>query len=125
MPTIVQNYQVHRQTYSINHETQCTEMLMIISQSSSEKRENVESFNTATEQAKYIDRHLGKRLCQQRELLGLSRDELAKLIGTTNEQIHLLEEGINPIFADQLFQFSEVMSVPISYFYEGIQENLI
>ncbi|HXF90965.1 MAG TPA: helix-turn-helix transcriptional regulator [Candidatus Nitrosotenuis sp.] len=69
---------------------------------------------------KKIDQHVGQRLFQQRELLGWSRENLAHLIGISHQQIQNYEEGLKPIFVDHLYQLSEALSVPITFFYEGV-----
>ena len=68
------------------------------------------------------DIHVGKRLRIQRILLGLSQDKLAKAVGLTFQQVQKYERGINRVSASRLYEFSKVLGVPVSYFFEGAEE---
>lgn len=65
-----------------------------------------------------VDKHVGQRLRVRRSLLGMSQEKLADAIGLTFQQIQKYERGTNRISAGRLFQFSKVLDVPISFFYE-------
>jgi transcriptional regulator with XRE-family HTH domain len=69
-----------------------------------------------------IDNHVGARIRERRIMLGLTQQQLAELIGVTYQQAHKYERGINRVSAGRLFEIARVLSVPISYFYEGIGE---
>jgi transcriptional regulator with XRE-family HTH domain len=56
-------------------------------------------------------------------MLGLTQQQLAELIGVTYQQAHKYERGINRVSAGRLFEIARVLSVPVSYFYEGIGEG--
>jgi transcriptional regulator with XRE-family HTH domain len=91
----------------------------------SEKEENRESGpENGGRQVKYIDVHVGRRLRQQRSYLGLSQEKLAQAVGLTFQQVQKYERGANRIAASRLYQFSKALSVPITYFYEGLENNL-
>jgi transcriptional regulator with XRE-family HTH domain len=68
-----------------------------------------------------IDRYVGVRIRERRIMLGLSQQQMADMIGVTYQQAHKYERGINRISAGRLFEISQVLSVPIGYFYEGIE----
>lgn len=70
-----------------------------------------------------IDRHVGARIRERRILLGLTQQQLAGLIGVTYQQAHKYERGVNRVSAGRLFQIANVLSVPMSYFYEGVGEG--
>jgi transcriptional regulator with XRE-family HTH domain len=70
-----------------------------------------------------IDRHVGARIRERRILLGLTQQQLAELIGVTYQQAHKYERGVNRVSAGRLFQIAKVLSVPMSYFYEGVGEG--
>lgn len=72
----------------------------------------------ATAQA--VDRHVGARIRERRIMLGLTQQQLADLIGVTYQQAHKYERGINRVSAGRLFEIARVLSVPIGYFYEGL-----
>ena len=67
-----------------------------------------------------IDVHLGRRLRRRRRLLGLTQQELAGACGVRFQQIQKYECAANRMSAARLWQLSEVLEVPISYFYEGL-----
>lgn len=70
-----------------------------------------------------VDVHVGQRLRVRRSLLGLSQEKLAEAIGLTFQQVQKYEKGMNRISAGRLFQFSKILEVPISYFYENLAEQ--
>ena len=66
------------------------------------------------------DRHVGNRIRERRIMLGLSQQQLANLIGVTYQQAHKYERGINRISAGRLSEIASVLSVPVSWFFEGL-----
>ena len=70
--------------------------------------------------ANLADRHVGMRIRERRIMLGLSQQQLAVMIGVTYQQAHKYERGLNRISAGRLFDIASVLSVPISWFFEGI-----
>src|SRR5436190_21575888 len=69
-----------------------------------------------------IDVHLGRRLRRRRRLLGLTQQQLAGACGVRFQQIQKYECAANRMSAARLWQLSEVLQVPVSYFYEGLVE---
>ena len=67
-----------------------------------------------------VDVHVGQRLRVRRALMGLSQEKLAEAVGLTFQQIQKYERGMNRISAGRLFQFSEILGVPVSYFYDQL-----
>ena len=71
-----------------------------------------------------IDRYVGARIRERRIMLGLTQQQLADLIGVTYQQAHKYERGINRVSAGRLFEVAQVLSVPVNYFFDGLdQEN--
>lgn len=70
-----------------------------------------------------VDKHVGQRLRVRRSLLGMSQEKLADAIGLTFQQIQKYERGANRISAGRLFQFSKILDVPISFFYDHASEE--
>jgi transcriptional regulator with XRE-family HTH domain len=70
-----------------------------------------------------IDRHVGARIRERRIMLGLTQQQLADLIGVTYQQAHKYERGINRVSAGRLFEIAQVLSVPVSYFFDGLDEQ--
>ena len=71
-----------------------------------------------------VDAHVGLRIRQRRTMLGLTQQQLADLIGVTYQQAHKYEKGINRVSAGRLYDVAQVLGVSISYFYEGIGEEM-
>ncbi len=67
-----------------------------------------------------IDVHVGIRVRLRRMLLGMSQEKLGEHLGLTFQQIQKYEKGINRIGASRLFDLSQVMGVPVQYFYEEL-----
>ena len=72
--------------------------------------------------ANEIDLHLGKRLRRRRRLMGFTQHQLAVAVGVRFQQIQKYECGANRISAARLWQLAEALTVPISYFYDGLTE---
>jgi len=79
-----------------------------------EKSANV--VNRASE----TDRFVGLKIRERRIMLGLSQQQMANLIGVTYQQAHKYERGINRISAGRLYEISQVLRVPVGYFFEGV-----
>ena len=71
--------------------------------------------------ANAADRHVGARIRERRVMLGLSQQQLAQMIGVTYQQAHKYERGLNRISAGRLYEISQVLAVPISWFFEGLK----
>jgi transcriptional regulator with XRE-family HTH domain len=65
-----------------------------------------------------IDVHVGSRVRFRRMLLGMSQEKLGERLGLTFQQIQKYEKGINRIGASRLFDLSQVLGVPVQFFYE-------
>ncbi|MBT5239977.1 MAG: helix-turn-helix transcriptional regulator [Rhodospirillaceae bacterium] len=70
-----------------------------------------------------IDKHVGARIRERRIMMGLSQQQMADMIGVTYQQAHKYERGINRISAGRLYEITRVLSVPVSYFFDGLENN--
>ena len=70
-----------------------------------------------------VDIHVGQRLRQRRSLIGISQERLADAIGITFQQIQKYERGANRVSASRLYQFSKLLGVPVSFFFERFGES--
>ena len=68
----------------------------------------------------FVDKHVGSRVRMRRMLIGMSQEKLGEALGITFQQIQKYEKGTNRIGASRLQQISSVMSVPVSFFFEGL-----
>ena len=67
-----------------------------------------------------IDIHVGKRVRLRRTLLGISQEKLGKAINLTFQQVQKYERGTNRIGSSRLYQLSQVLDIPVSYFFDGL-----
>jgi transcriptional regulator with XRE-family HTH domain len=68
-----------------------------------------------------IDVHVGKRIRMRRLFLGMNQESLANALGLTFQQVQKYEGGANRVSASRLSAMGEILSVPISFFYHGLQ----
>lgn len=64
-----------------------------------------------------VDVYVGSRLRLRRTVLNLSQEKLAALAGLTFQQIQKYERGMNRIGASRLYDFAQILEVPVSYFF--------
>ncbi len=69
-----------------------------------------------------IDMHVGARVRLRRTLLGLSQESLGARIGLTFQQVQKYERGTNRIGASRLWELSNVLDVPVQFFFGDISE---
>jgi transcriptional regulator with XRE-family HTH domain len=60
----------------------------------------------------------------RRLMLGMSQEKLADQLGITFQQVQKYEKGTNRITAGRLHQVSQVLGVPVSYFFEQVPESI-
>src|SRR5438309_207539 len=66
-----------------------------------------------------IDRHVGSRVRMRRMMLSMSQEKLGDSLGLTFQQVQKYEKGTNRIGASRLQQISNILQVPVSFFFEG------
>ena len=71
-----------------------------------------------------VDIHVGSRVRLRRTLLGMSQEKLGTAVGLTFQQIQKYERGANRIGSSRLFQFAQVLDVPVSFFFEDMPEEI-
>jgi transcriptional regulator with XRE-family HTH domain len=69
---------------------------------------------------KAVDVHVGSRVRLRRTLLGMSQEKLGDAVGLTFQQIQKYERGANRIGSSRLYQFSQVLDVPVSFFFDDM-----
>ncbi|MBS9715717.1 helix-turn-helix domain-containing protein [Pseudohalocynthiibacter aestuariivivens] len=70
-----------------------------------------------------VDVHVGKRIRHRRWMVGMTQQQLAEKVGIKFQQIQKYETGMNRVSASRLWDISETLGVPISFFFEGIRES--
>jgi transcriptional regulator with XRE-family HTH domain len=67
-----------------------------------------------------IDRHVGRRVAERRQMLRYSQAQLAQAVGVTFQQIQKYERGVNRIAASRLWEMADFLNVDLNYFFEGL-----
>ena len=67
-----------------------------------------------------VDAHVGKRIRHRRWMVGMTQQQLAGKVGIKFQQIQKYETGMNRVSASRLWEISESLEVPVSFFFDGI-----
>jgi transcriptional regulator with XRE-family HTH domain len=70
--------------------------------------------------AQDVDRYVGSRILARRIMLGLTQQQIARLIGVTYQQAHKYEKGINRVSAGRLYGIAQALGVEVIYFFKGL-----
>ena len=73
----------------------------------------------ATKAPNPTDRHVGSRVRMRRMMLSMSQEKLGDALGLTFQQVQKYEKGTNRIGASRLQQISNILQVPVAFFFEG------
>jgi transcriptional regulator with XRE-family HTH domain len=65
------------------------------------------------------DVHVGARVRMRRMMLNMSQEKLGDGLGLTFQQVQKYEKGTNRIGASRLQHISNILQVPVSFFFEG------
>jgi transcriptional regulator with XRE-family HTH domain len=68
-----------------------------------------------------VDLLVGKKIRHRRWALGMTQAELAEMVGVRFQQVQKYEIGTNRVSASRLWEISQALKVPISFFF--IQSN--
>ena len=66
-----------------------------------------------------IDKHVGGRVRMRRKMLGISQEKLGDGLGLTFQQVQKYEKGTNRMGASRLQHISQLLQVPVPFFFEG------
>lgn len=67
-----------------------------------------------------VDVHVGSRVRLRRTMLGMSQEKLGEAVGLTFQQIQKYERGANRIGCSRIYQFSSILEVPVSFFFQDM-----
>lgn len=73
----------------------------------------------AEKSANPIDSHVGSRVRMRRLMLDMSQEKLADALGLTFQQVQKYEKGTNRIGASRMQQISNILKVPVAFFFDG------
>lgn len=71
-----------------------------------------------------VDVHVGKRIRHRRWMIGMTQQQLAEKVGIKFQQIQKYETGMNRVSASRLWDIANAVDVPVSFFFEGLNENI-
>ena len=71
-----------------------------------------------------VDTHVGSRVKLRRKLMGLNQAQLGDAVGLTYQQVQKYERGANRMGASRLYQFSQFLDVPVSFFFDDMPTDL-
>jgi transcriptional regulator with XRE-family HTH domain len=66
-----------------------------------------------------VDKHVGSRVRMRRMMLGMSQEALGGALGLTFQQVQKYEKGVNRVSASRLQHISQILQVPVPFFFEG------
>ena len=69
-----------------------------------------------------VDVHVGKRVRHRRWLIGMTQQQLAEQVGIKFQQIQKYETGANRVSASRLWDIADALGVPVSFFFEGMED---
>ena len=72
---------------------------------------------TSAKRPNSTDTYVGSRVRIRRKMLGMSQEKLGEQLGITFQQVQKYEKGANRIGASRLQTISQVLEVPIGYFF--------
>jgi transcriptional regulator with XRE-family HTH domain len=67
-----------------------------------------------------IDMHVGSRVRMRRLVLDMSQTDVADALGLTFQQVQKYEKGMNRVGASRLQHLSQILRVPVTFFFEGL-----
>ena len=70
-----------------------------------------------------VDVHVGTRVRLRRQVRKMSQERLGDKLGVTFQQVQKYERGSNRIGASRLWKISEVLEVPINFFFDGLSDS--
>lgn len=75
--------------------------------------------------ANHLDKEIGRRLRQSRMSHNLTQEGLAKKLDISFQQLQKYESGANRISASRLWSIAQALNIPVTYFYDGLDDTPI
>ena len=73
----------------------------------------------AKKSANPVDKHFGSRVRMRRMMLAMSQTDVGDALGLTFQQVQKYEKGTNRVGASRLQHISQILQVPVAFFFEG------
>lgn len=75
-------------------------------------------------QSNPIDVYIGTRIRHMRTMRGLSQEALGLRLGLTFQQVQKYERGANRVGASRLYDLSQILDVPVAFFFDCMPEDV-
>lgn len=75
--------------------------------------------------AENVDNHVGQRLRLRRQELGQSQTAVADRLEVTFQQVQKYEREMNRISVSRLHYLCGILNVPVEYFFEGLEADVV
>ena len=72
-----------------------------------------------------IDAHVGMRIRQRRNLLGLTQGDIAEKLNIRYQQVQKYERGQNRVAASTLYHLSKILQIPVTFFFDDYEDSII
>lgn len=83
-----------------------------------QENENTNLFKNLGRKPHPMDVHVGSRVRFRRMFVGLSQEKLGEKMSLSFQQVQKYEKGANRIGASRLFQISQILDVPVQFFFD-------
>ena len=71
----------------------------------------------------HVDVHVGMQIRRRRWMMGMTQKQLGDAVGIKFQQIQKYETGANRVSASRLFEISQALDVPVSYFFDALDDK--
>ena len=71
-----------------------------------------------------VDIHVGSRIRLRRMMIGMSQERLGERLGLTFQQVQKYEKGANRVGASRLFAISNILEVPVEFFFADMPSSI-
>ncbi len=66
-----------------------------------------------------IHRRVASRIRRRRLQVGMTQQQLARIIGVAFQEVHKYEHGLSRVSADRLYQIATPLDAPVGYFFSA------
>ena len=70
-----------------------------------------------------VDHHVGRRVRERRNALGMSQEKLGNALGVSMQQVQKYEACTDRVAASRLWDIAKALEVDVGYFFEGIKKR--
>ena len=79
----------------------------------------------ATKVSDPVDKYVGSQVRMRRLMLDMGQEALANELGISFQQVQKYEKGSNRVGASRLQAISNILQVPVSFFFEGAPQTMV